>query len=139
MIKYKVEFEKTLLKFGVRTLLDCLAVGAGGFVGAVLRYLIGLIPLEPESGFPIKTFAINIIGCFAIGIIAGLAEKSAIDPRLLLLLKVGVCGGFTTFSSFALEARGLLSAGSTLVFALYVVLSVAVGIAAVILGQIIIK
>lgn len=120
-------------------MLDCLAVGAGGFVGAILRYLIGLIPSEAESGFPIKTFAINIIGCFAIGIIAGFAEKSAVDPRLLLLLKVGMCGGFTTFSSFALEARGLLFAGSTLVFALYIVLSVAVGVAAVMLGQIIVK
>lgn len=125
--------------FGVKKLLDCLAVGVGGFVGAVLRYLIGLIPLEPESGFPIKTFVIIILGCFAIGIIAGFAEKSSIDPRLLLLLKVGVCGGFTTFSSFALEARGLLSAGSTLVFILYAALSVALGIAAVILGQIIVK
>ncbi len=108
-------------------------------LGAVLRYLIGLIPLEPENGFPIKTFTINILGCFAIGIIAGFAEKSSLDPRLLLLLKVGVCGGFTTFSSFALEARGLLSQGSTLVFILYAVLSVAVGIAAVMLGQIVVK
>lgn len=132
-------FGETRLKSGVRKLLDCLAVGAGGFVGAVLRYLIGLIPLEPEHGFPIKTFAINILGCFAIGIIAGFAEKISLDPRLLLLLKVGVCGGFTTFSSFALEARGLLSQGSTLVFILYAVLSVAVGIAAVALGQIVVK
>ena len=91
------------------------------------------------SGFPIKIFTINILGCFAIGIIAGFAEKSSIDPRLLLLLKVGACGGFTTFSSFALEARGLLSQWSTLVFVMYIVLSAAVGVVVVMLGQFLIK
>lgn len=120
-------------------MLNCLAVGAGGFLGAVLRYLIGLIPLEMRSGFPAKTFAINVAGCFAIGLIAGFAEKSSIDPRLLLLLKVGVCGGFTTFSSFALETQGLISDGNTVTGVLYASLSLVVGTLAVLLGQIIVK
>lgn len=128
-----------LSRGGVRKLLNCLAVGAGGFLGAVLRYLIGLIPLEMKSGFPVKTFAINIIGCFAIGLIAGFAEKSLIAPRLILLLKVGVCGGFTTFSSFALETHGLISIGNTLTGILYALLSLVAGTFAVLLGQIIVK
>lgn len=120
-------------------MLNCLAVGAGGFLGAVLRYLIGLIPLEMRSGFPAKTFAINVAGCFAIGLIAGFAEKSSIDPHLILLLKVGVCGGFTTFSSFALETQGLISGGNTVTGILYASLSLVVGTLAVLLGQIIAK
>ena len=51
-------------------MISCLAVGLGGFAGSVLRYLIGLAPLRPQSGFPAKTFLINILGSFAIGLIA---------------------------------------------------------------------
>lgn len=120
-------------------MLNCLVVGAGGFLGAVMRYLIGLIPLEMKSGFPVKTFAINVIGCFVIGIIAGAAEKSHMNEHLVLLLKVGVCGGFTTFSSFALETQGLISNGNTVTGVLYAGLSLVIGTLAVLLGQIIVK
>lgn len=119
--------------------LNCLAVGAGGFLGAVMRYLIGLIPLELQTGFPMKTFAINIIGCFAIGLIAGFAEKFPIDPHLILFLKVGVCGGFTTFSSFALETQTLISSGNTLTGVIYSISSLAAGTLAVFAGQFIVK
>ena len=121
-------------------MLNCLAVGAGGFVGAVLRYLIGLIPLEMKSGFPFKTFAINIVGCFAIGLIAGLVNKNTLaNTQLMLFLKVGVCGGFTTFSSFALETQGLFSDGNTIVGVVYALSSLVIGTLAVILGQVIVK
>ena len=53
-----------------KMMISCLAVGLGGFAGSVLRYLIGLAPLRPQSGFPAKTFLINILGSFAIGLIA---------------------------------------------------------------------
>lgn len=108
-------------------------------MGAVLRYLIGLIPLEVRSGFPVKTFAINVIGCLAIGLLAGTAEKCSIDPRLVLMLKVGVCGGFTTFSSFALETQELISNGNTPIAVIYATLSLVVGTLAALLGQIIVK
>ena len=82
------------------------------FIGAVCRYLIGLIPVNENLAFPVKTFAINILGSFIIGLIAGLALKNnALNPRLVLFLKVGICGGFTTFSSFALETGDLIRAG----------------------------
>lgn len=92
-------------------MLNCLAVGAGGFVGAVLRYLVSMIPLDKTGAFPVNTLLINILGAFAIGAITALGAKTAgLDPRLTLLLKTGICGGFTTFSTFALE-RGLCKAG----------------------------
>lgn len=93
-------------------MLNCLAVGAGGFVGAVLRYLVSMIPLDKTGAFPVNTLLINILGAFAIGAITALGAKTAgLDPRLTLLLKTGICGGFTTFSTFALETAGLMQSG----------------------------
>ena len=92
-------------------MVECIIVGAGGFIGAVMRYLIGIIPMTQESGFPIKTFVINIAGAFLIGIVAALAARNSLDPKVSLFLKVGICGGFTTFSSFALETNQLMAKG----------------------------
>ena len=58
-------------------MLDCLAVTLGGAAGSVLRYLIGLIPVKEQFMFPIKTFAINVLGCFVIGLVTALALKSS--------------------------------------------------------------
>ena len=73
-------------------------VALGGALGAVCRYLITLLPMNPESGFPVKTFLINVAGSFLIGVVAALAARNALNPRTVLFLKVGICGGFTTFS-----------------------------------------
>lgn len=80
-------------------ILNCLFVGLGGFVGSVLRYLVSLIPLEHESGFPLVTLGINVLGAFLLGLIMAFGRDTGLDPRTLLFLKVGVCGGFTTFST----------------------------------------
>lgn len=115
---------------------DCLAVAAGGAIGAVCRFLIGKLPIGSTDGFPIKTFMVNIAGCFLIGLAAALALKQFSDsPRLVLFLKVGICGGFTTFSSFALETGELVEKGSYITASAYVILSVAVGIAALFAAQ----
>ncbi|HIV11508.1 MAG TPA: fluoride efflux transporter CrcB [Candidatus Pullilachnospira stercoravium] len=114
---------------------ECLIVGAGGAVGAVLRYLIGLIPLNPENGFPIKTFLINVAGCFVIGLVAALAARASLNPRITLFLKVGICGGFTTFSSFALETEQLMAKGAVWMAVSYVAASVLCGILAVFAAQ----
>lgn len=112
--------------------MDIMAVGAGGFLGAVLRYLIGLVTVKEATVFPVKTFTINIVGCFAIGIITVLASKNPnINPRWILFLKVGICGGFTTFSTFALETTDLMKNGHTGIALLYVVMSVVVGVAVI--------
>ena len=113
-------------------MLNILSVGLGGFVGAVCRYLIVLIPVKEALVFPIKTFGINILGCLVIGIIAAWAAKiDAVSPQLLLFLKVGLCGGFTTFSSFALETADLMKAGHILPALTYVLGSVLIGVATI--------
>ena len=117
-------------------MMDCIVVGVGGFVGAVCRYLIGMIPLKEGCTFPIKTFLINIAGSFLIGIVAALAMKTdSLDSRTVLFLKVGICGGFTTFSSFALETADLMKDGKMHLAAIYTVLSVTLGVLAVFAGQ----
>lgn len=113
-------------------MLNILAVGAGGFLGSVFRYLISLIPVSENSIFPIKTFIINIIGCIVIGAIAvSVSRNVEMSPQMLLFLKVGICGGFTTFSTFALETADLMKAGHTGAALLYVVLSVLIGVAVI--------
>jgi CrcB protein len=118
--------------FRVSVILNCFFVGLGGFVGSVLRYLVSLAPIRHESGFPIITLGINVLGAFLLGLImAAAGRNSGIDPRTLLFLKVGVCGGFTTFSTFALEAHTLISGGKPAVALLYMLLSVVLCVLAV--------
>lgn len=113
-------------------MLNILAVGAGGFIGSVLRYVIGLIPVTETLVFPIKTFAINVVGCLLIGVIAVSVSKNIeLNPQMLLFLKVGLCGGFTTFSTFALETSDLMKSGHMGMAFLYVALSILVGIAVI--------
>ena len=113
-------------------MLNCLVVGAGGFVGAVCRYLIGLVPIQENFIFPIKTFGINVLGCILIGVITVMSMKNAnISPQVLLFLKVGVCGGFTTFSTFALETSDLMKNGHSGLAFLYVIGSVLIGVSVV--------
>lgn len=130
-----VPFLKDGERFKEKMMIECLIVGAGGALGAILRHLIGLIPLNPDNGFPVKTFLINVVGCFVIGIVAALAARNALNPKLVLFLKVGICGGFTTFSSFALETEGLIEKGSTGIALLYVMLSLILGVLAVFAAQ----
>ena len=120
-------------------MLNCFLVGIGGFIGTVCRYLIGLLPIEPESGFPVKTLAINVSGAFLIGIITALAAKNkSISPQLILMLKVGICGGFTTFSTFSLETSNLLSNGKFGLAALYAALSVLLCLFGIFLAKVIV-
>lgn len=121
-------------------MLNCLAVGLGGFIGAVIRYLMGLIPIKNPASFPVNTFIINIAGAFAIGCIAyAMSKNQNIDSRLILFLKVGICGGFTTFSTFSLETAELIKSGSVLIAVIYVVLSVVIGDLAVMLPELALK
>ncbi len=113
-------------------MLNILAVGAGGFLGSVFRYLISLIPVSEATVFPIKTFIINIIGCIAIGVIAvSVSRNVEMGPQMLFFMKVGLCGGFTTFSTFALETADLMKAGHMGAALLYVLLSVLIGVAVI--------
>lgn len=125
-------------------LYECLIVGFGGFVGSVLRYLMGFIPIHESSAFPINTFLINILGALLISLIAFYITHSSFNQinsstlkMLILFLKVGVCGGFTTFSTFALETGDLIKAGNVEIAFLYVLLSVTIGVGVIFLPELI--
>lgn len=116
--------------------MNLLAVGLGGALGAICRYLLGQILPKLGSGFPLATFAVNIIGCFAIGLVVSIAGKySNIDPRLILFLQTGICGGFTTFSTFSLESLTLIEEGRLAIGVLYIVLSVLLGLFALLTAR----
>ena len=120
-------------------MLNCLRVALGGGIGACLRYLIGLIPLKEPFTFPVKTLVINLLGCFVIGLIAALAVKnSSLSPKTVLFIKTGLCGGFTTFSTFALETEALIKTGHIGLAVLYIVLSVVVGVGMAFAGQLVV-
>ena len=113
-----------------------LIIGLGGFVGAVLRYLLSLIPLAQRTGFPVVTLLINIAGAFLIGILAGASVKfPTFNSEWMAFLQIGICGGFTTFSTFALESTVLLGGESFGMGLLYIGLSLVVGLGAVWLGR----
>ncbi len=121
-------------------MLEFLAVGFGGFIGSAARYVLGKMPLKSPVWFPVNTFLINVIGAFIIGCIAAIAAKNeTLDPRLVLFIKVGICGGFTTFSTFSLEVNDLLKSGSVITALIYITASVVCSVSAVFLGQYIIK
>lgn len=113
------------------TLRLLMMVGIGSFFGGILRFLISLIPLGQWRGdFPIWTLCINILGCFALGILVAYGNSVVISRELRLALTVGLCGGFTTFSTFSLESLFLLELGRIGLFSLYVFLSITLGILA---------
>lgn len=115
-----------------------LLVALGGAMGSVARYGLSGVILHHtlDWRFPAGTFAVNVIGCLAAGVLAGLAEKHDFfsgDVRVLLF--TGLLGGFTTFSAFGLETMHLLKRGELGVAAANVVLSVAAGLLALWLGM----
>jgi CrcB protein len=114
-----------------------LGVALGGALGASARYgLDRLIERGTATVFPLSTFAINISGCFAIGVVsAALVDRHHLPAWLRVGLVVGVVGGYTTFSTFAQEALDLGTIHHVALAAAYVALSVAVGLVAVYAGQ----
>ena len=118
-----------------------LIVGIGSFVGGALRYGISVLMRELCSkGFPWGTLAVNLLGCFTIGAIFALFGKySSTDNGWCLLLTTGVCGGFTTFSTFANESLQMVQNGNIGSFVGYVATSLIVGLALTALGYWIVK
>lgn len=124
------------MKERYHTMRACLLIGLGGFVGAVFRYLLSMVPASEKMGFPVMTLFINIAGALLIGILAGLTVKyPSLDTEWMAFLRIGICGGFTTFSTFALEATALLGAERMGAGILYIGLSLALGLGAVWIGR----
>jgi CrcB protein len=113
-----------------------LLVGLGGAVGAMLRHGVGLISLRALGpAFPWGTFAVNILGGLAMGLLVGILAARGGSETARLLLGVGVLGGFTTFSAFSLELVNMLERGATGTAILYAGGSVTAAVVALFLGK----
>jgi CrcB protein len=113
-----------------------LVVAFGGAVGSVFRYLVGVWAVRLLGpAFPWGTLAINITGSFAIGLfLEMILRRFGGSTELRLLLMTGLCGGFTTFSSFSLDFVGLVERGATPMALVYLAASVILSIGATFLG-----
>jgi len=119
-------------------LKNILLIGLGGFIGSVSRYFVSKLNLSIDIlSIPVGTLLVNIIGSFLIGFLVGVADKSAIlTVEWRMFLMVGLCGGFTTFSTFTSENLMLLHSGQIASVLLYTGLSVTLGFIAVFLGYV---
>ena len=114
-------------------LKNFLLVGLGGGIGSMLRYAASL--LFASRHFPYATLLVNILGSFVIGLVLAMSLKNEqFLNNWKLFLAVGICGGFTTFSSFSAENLELLQTGKTISAFIYIAASVVFGIVAAWLG-----
>lgn len=114
--------------------MSFIVIGLGGAVGAMGRYAISLIPVK--TSFPVLTLLTNIMGAVLIGFIVGIVNSHEdVNPNTVLFWKTGVCGGFTTFSTFSLEACTLFENRSYCMGGIYIALSVCFCVLGVVCGR----
>ena len=119
-------------------MLQVFLVGAGGFLGAILRYVVGgwVHGILDNASFPYGTLVVNAAGCLAIGFLSGLAEtRSVFGPEARLFLFIGILGGFTTFSSFAYETFSLARDTENLAAAVNILAQLILGLVGVWFGN----
>lgn len=115
-----------------------LLVGAGGFIGSILRYLVSgwMQRLALGDSFPAGTLAVNVTGCLVMGVVAELADvRNVLSPETRALLVVGILGGYTTFSAFANESLNLFRDSEVALGSLNVLLTVVSCLVAVWAGR----
>lgn len=110
-----------------------LLVGLGGAFGAILRYAMTFLPIK--STFPFSTFITNVVGAIVIGFIVGLFDRGYLSDEIQLFLKTGLCGGFTTFSTFSLESVQLLESKQFLIGIVYIILSLVFCLVGIVMGR----
>ena len=118
-------------------ILDLVYIGLGGFIGSIGRYLASgaVHQIFPNIYFPIGTAAVNIIGCFLIGVLTGLAElRNLLSSEMRMFLLIGLLGGFTTFSTFGHETIAFMRDGEFLRAAGNVLIQVIMGLSGVWIG-----
>lgn len=115
-----------------------LIVGFGGAIGSIARFLVSKLNLHWHFlSIPMGTLTVNVLGSLLIGFIAGVSARTeVISPSMRLFLMVGICGGFTTFSSFTNENLTLMQNGQFLSVLLYTGFSIFFGFLAVYLGYV---
>lgn len=113
-----------------------LLIFLGGGTGSLLRYgiQVWLRPHSMPAQFPWATLCVNIAGCFLIGLFYAWCARFNLSDETRLLLTTGLCGGFTTFSTFSYEGLGMLRQGCYATFFLYISVSLLAGIAAAFAG-----
>jgi CrcB protein len=116
-------------------LKNTLMVSCGSFIGGAARYLVSIAMKTVGKGFPWGTLIVNLAGCLTIGLLWGIFSKTSSEGNSwALFLMVGVCGGFTTFSTFSKEALAMLQTGNIMELLAYIGISVIIGIALVAAG-----
>ncbi len=118
--------------------MQMLVVGAGGFLGSIMRYVISGLSYRfiPHASFPYGTLVVNVLGCFFIGLVSGLAESRQIfSPNFRLFVMLGFLGGFTTFSTFGYETYALMRDMESLRAIANICLHIGLGLIAVLFGQ----
>ena len=110
----------------MKTVMPFLVVGVGGFVGSVMRYALSLLGQRCSIAFPHGTLWSNLLGCLVIGVLSAVAAKTEVlSPTMRLLLATGLCGGFTTMSTFTYEMFKFVQATEYLYASGYFLLTMA--------------
>jgi CrcB protein len=120
---------------------NMLIAGLGGFFGTCARFLVGkLAGYLFASSFPYGTFAVNIVGCFLIGLFMGMAERAhLLSAGVALFLLTGFCGGFTTFSTFSADMLRMAENGQRSYFVVYLTASIILGVLFVWIGRSVVR